>query len=75
MAHRQKLSPRMLNEALGLLEFQDITRNRSALLAHIPGWRRYFGRLSLGMRELGLINRPLEPVNHLDSRIVEDLPG
>ena len=75
MAHRQKLSPRMLDEALGLLEFQDITRNRSALLGAHPGLAPVFGRLSLGMRELGLINRPLEPVNHLDSRIVEDLPG
>ena len=56
MAHRQKLSPRMLNEALGLLEFQDITRNRSALLGAHPGLAPVFGRLSLGMRELGLIN-------------------
>ena len=75
MAHRQKLSPRMLDEALGLLEFQDITRNRSALLGAQPGLAPVFGRLSLSMRELGLINRPLEPANHLDSRIVEDLPG
>ena len=47
-----KLSPRMLNGrwALG---FQDITRNRSALLGAHPGLALVFGRLSLGMRGTG----------------------
>ena len=75
MARRQNMTPSMLEDALGLLQFQDLAQNRLALgLAH----RRLasvFGRLSLSMRELNLIDRPLEPANYLDSRIVEDLPG
>lgn len=75
MARRQNMTPSMLEDALGLLQFQDLPQNRLALgLAH----RRLasvFGRLSLSMRELNLIDRPLEPANYLDSRIVEDLPG
>ena len=75
MMQRQKLSPRMLDEALTLLAFHSIEQNRHALRGAPPGLAPVFGRLGLSMRELALISRPLEPVNYLDSRIVEDLPG
>lgn len=75
MTHRQKLAPGTLDAALLLLEFQGAAQNRRALRGPQPGLAPVFGRLGLAMRELGLISRPPEPVNYLDSRIVEDLPG
>ncbi len=57
------------------LRLQDFKQNQLALGRASLALGPVMGNLGLSMRELGLISRPLQPMNHLESCIVEGLAG
>ena len=75
MVQRQKISPAALEQALALLRLQDLKQNQLALGRANLALGPVMGNLGLSMRELGLVSRPLQPMNHLESCIVEGLAG
>jgi NitT/TauT family transport system substrate-binding protein len=75
MVQRQKISPAALEQAMALLRLQDLKQNQLALGRANLALGPVMGNLGLSMRELGLVSRPLQPMNHLESCIVEGLAG